>query len=396
MLGYELKKVVSKHINFKIIIGALALGVIFSFFSVWSIYYVDKGGESHRGFTAPKSLVEDKNRWKGKLTGSVLLKITKTQQKIDSKRKSDGPNRIYGKISQSYGDIDEFINQTLCYDVDYDPDMINRVSLETAGKLYELREKNIASLINEYGDTGKKAEYLRAQFNKVDTPLIYEPSDSYKAMDLYATTYGLLLVLAAAFLTVGIVSDEINNEARFVYYSTKHGRTKGAIIKILTAFILTTALYWGCMILISLISFGIMGISGGSAPIQIEESYSIYPITFFERYLLILISGYIAALLSSGLAMLISVKTRSTLLAVSVPFVLFAGLPFIGRIMPFKKLFMITPDQLLNVYNNIRIPGVYQVGSIACSQISLIIAMYSILLIPVMLMTYRAFSKSAL
>lgn len=393
MLGYELRKVVFKHINLKLIVGALLLGVIFSFFAIWSIYYVDRAGESHRGFTAPRSLVEDKSQWKGRLTDSVLLQITRTQQEIDSKHKSDGPNQVYGEISQSYGDIEEFINQTLCYDIDYDPDKINQVSLETAGKIYELRENNIESLINEYGDTGEKAEYLRAQFKKVKTPLMYEPSDSYKSMDLYATTYGLLLVLAVAFLTVGIVSDEINNEARFVYYSTKLGRTRGAIVKISTAFILTTLLYWSCMLLMSFISFGIMGISGGSAPIQIEESYSIYPINFFERFLLILLSGYIASLLSSAISMLISLKTKSALLAVSVPFVLFAGLPFIGRIMPFKKLFMVTPDQLLNVYNNIKIPGVYQIGGVVCSQISLIMLLYSILLIPIAFMTYRALSK---
>lgn len=394
MLGFELKKAAFRPMNFRLMIGSLAIGVFFSVLAIWSIYYVDKAGESHRGFTAPKSLIEDKSQWKGALTDSVLHEIVKTQQSLDGGHKNEGPDQTYGEIIQSYGDIEEFINQTLCYDGEYDPNMINRVSLEVAGRLYELRDSNIAALIDDYGDTERKTEYLKGQFSKVRTPFMYEPSDPYKTMDIYASTYGLLLVLITAFLTTGVFSDEINSEARFVYYSTKHGRSKGAIVKISAAFILATILYWGGMLLMSLASFGVMGISGGAAPVQIEESYSIYPISFFERYLLILISGYIACLLSSGTAMLISVKTRSTLLAMGIPFILFAGLPFLGRIMPFRKLFMVTPDQLLNVCNNIKIPGVYQFGDFVCSQIFLVIVVYSLLLVPVVFMTYRTFSRS--
>lgn len=362
MLGYELKKVILKPLHIKIIITALIAGIFLSGLAVWSVYYVDQTGTSHRGLTAPGALTKDKSRWNGPLTDSVLFEVVKKQQNIEVKNKNNGPNPVYGRIGQSYRDIEEFINQTLCYGTDYNPDAINQVSLETAGRLNELRKENIDSLINEYGTTAAKKEYLKRQFAKVQTPLEYEPSDAFR-------------------------------ESRFVYYSTKYGPTRGAAAKILAVFIIATMLYWSGMLLMSLISFGGMGTGGAFASIQTESPYSMYGLNFLERYLLILLSGYVACLFSAGMTLLLFVKTKSAISAMSISFLLFAGLPLLAGNDAFESFRMLTPDRLFHVQDNMHIPCVYQFGTIVCSRVTLLIALYSFLLIPTVALSYRGFRK---
>lgn len=393
MLGYELKKVILKPLHLKIIIGALVAGILLSGLAVWSVYYVDRSGTSHRGLTASGALVKDKSRWNGPLTDSVLLEVVKKQQNIEVSNKNSGPNPAYGRIGQSYRDIEEYINQTLCYGIDYNPDAINQVSLETAGRLNELRKENIDSLIDEYGTTAAKKEYLKRQFAKVRTPLEYEPFDAFRITGPFAAAYGLLLVLVISCLTVGVFSDETNSEARFVYYSTKYGPTRGAAAKILAVFVAATMLYWSGMLLMSLISFGGMGTSGAFAPIQTESPYSMYGINFLERYLLVLLSGYVACVFSAGLAMLIFVRTKSAILAVSISVLLFTGFPLLVGNGGFENYRMLTPDRLFHVPENINLPCVYQLGNIVCSQSALLIALYSFLLIPTVALSYRGFRK---
>ena len=147
------------------------------------------------------------------------------------------------------------------------------------------------------------------------------------------------------------------------------------------------------MLLMSLISFGGMGAGGAFTPIQAESPYSMYGINFLERYLLILLSGYVACLFSAGMTMLLIVKTKSAISAVSISFLLFTGFPLVagnGRLGNFR---MLTPDRLFYVQDNMNIPCVYQFGNIVCSQSMLLLMIYSLLLIPVIAVSYQGFRK---
>ncbi|MDO5147707.1 MAG: hypothetical protein Q4D60_11990 [Eubacteriales bacterium] len=59
----------------------------------------------------------------------------------------------------------------------------------------------------------------------------------------------------------------------------------------------------------------------GMARFSSQGWKSIYNITFFQEYLLIAVGGYIGCLFVDSLAMLVSAKTKSTVVSVIVPFV---------------------------------------------------------------------------
>jgi hypothetical protein len=156
---------------------------------------------------------------------------------------------------------------------------------------------------------------------------------------------------------------------------------------------MATAIYWLAMFIMSIVSFGVMGLSGAKSPIQIEYSYCMYAYTFMQRYLVILLAGYIGSILAATVAMLVSAKTHSSLLAICFPFVLFIVSPFIGRVLPFNEFFNVTPDQLVNVYNCIRLPLLYQFGDVVIMQIPMIMALYTLVTIMIIPLIYMAFNR---
>ena len=79
-----------------------------------------------------------------------------------------------------------------------------------------------------------------------------------------------------------------------------------------------------------------------------------------------------------------------------ISIILFVVSPFIGRVLPFENLFKITPDQLVNIYNCIKLPILYEIFGHVFMQIPMIIILYlliSIILIPFIYFTFRKYGQ---
>lgn len=149
-------------------------------------------------------------------------------------------------------------------------------------------------------------------------------------------------------------------------------------MKKIAGVLMTTAVYWIGMGILSLISFGIMGTSGFSTPVQIWESYSIYIMTYGEYYLLMLVCGYIASLFCTSLTMLVTVKMHTAGVAVCIPFFLLCMMPFVGRALSsFTSFFNLMPNVLTNIVECVKTPILYQVGSVVFRQVPLAMVIYS-------------------
>ena len=74
-------------------------------------------------------------------------------------------------------------------------------------------------------------------------------------MGLYATTYSMILLIVISFFSAGLFSEEFRLGADSIFFSTKMGRSRGMKIKIVTGLIMATIIYWGTMLILSIISF---------------------------------------------------------------------------------------------------------------------------------------------
>ncbi|HJD47313.1 MAG TPA: ABC transporter permease [Candidatus Mediterraneibacter norfolkensis] len=394
MVKYELKRIFTKRMNRLLLAVAVIISAVMSVFAVTSNRYVDTEGVAHETPGAARRLAEDKNRWKGEVTGDVIAQIVADRQEINRQYPEDVPNTVFGQKTQSSEDIEFMINNILSGEGDYDPSAILNLTPEQAKDMYSIWKEKTEEIVQEYGETEEQQEFLRTQYEKVDTPFYYEAPVSWDTMLTYATTYGIILVVLIGFLAAGIFADEFSLKADAVFFSCRYSRTKAVRSKILTGLLMTTVIYWTGMALLSVISYTVMGVSGFSSPYQLDQPYSIYNITFGEEYLILLLSGYIASLLSASVAMLVSAKTHSANIAVCIPFILFCVSPFIGRALPFGTFFQLTPDQLMNILNCAREPYIYQIGSMVFRQIPFVMLFYTLVaavFLPVIFQCYRRY-----
>lgn len=378
ILKYELRKIIKKRINRILILLIILASLILSVFAIGSFRFVDKNGKTHNGIYASRNLIEEKNRWKGELTGKSINKIIKMANIADSKEhKVEHPDIIYGQEVQSYTDIIDSSTKMLYgeHGMDDKTEAIKTASPREINKIYDRYRENLKKSSEEYGDTSQKRAYIMNKYRKIKTPMYYEAPDAWDTMLLYVEPLSLILLLIISFITAGIFVEEFRYKADSVFFSSVFGKSKAIKYKVLAGIIMTTVLYWFGIGLLSMICFGVMGTSGVNTMYQFSQPYAIYTVTFGQMYWISIICGYIASLLSSSISMLIASKSKSIAVSIGVPVILFGVLPFVTRILPFKILALM-PAGLNNILNNAKIPYVFQVGGTAFSQIGFMMAFY--------------------
>ena len=393
MLRLEIKKAIKKRMNMFIITGVFVLAVVFSLMAMRSFRYIDPEGETHTGLMSARSLVSDKNKWTGALTSDVISKIVETERNARSAYGDFVPDEVYGKELQSFQDILFSLSSMYSYD-DGENDLyaIISASPEDISRFYEIYGDNLKKASVSYGATDEKAAFIYEQYKKIEMPIGYKAADVWDTMQLYVTTFSIVLVIVTGFLSAGIFSEEYHHGAESVFFSSRHGRGKAIKTKIVASFLITTTVYWLAMALMCLICFAFMGAGGAFTPYQFYHPYSIYVCSCGTMLLIEILCGYVACLLSSSISMFVASKTKMMSIAVCFPFALFCVSPFIGRALPFKTFFTLTPDQLTNIMNCAKIPYIYQAGSLVFRQIPFIMGIYflvSVFLLPLVYICYR-------
>lgn len=380
MLKYEIKKVLNKRINRALLAAALLLMVVFSIFAIGSFRAVDANGESRTGLSAARIIVADKNRWQGELTPEVIEKSVESNQTGDYQSTSDIIDSASRMLVGEFSDLDDY-------------EAILSADSEQIASIYDIYRDNLRVMSEEYGDTPEKQAFLMEQYEKIDTPFTYGAYDSWDTMLMYATTCSLILIIVISFITAGIFAEEFQYKADSVFFSTQYGRSKAVHTKICTGLIMATLVFGIGMGVLFALCFGVMGVSGASIAYQFYQPYSVYSVTFAQMYGILVLGGYIASMLAASVSMLIASKTKTMSIAIIVPAILFYVSPFVGRALPFRTFFSLTPDQLTNIVNCARIPYIYQVGSIVFRQIPFIIVFYAVISVAFLPLVYRNYHK---
>lgn len=197
-------------------------------------------------------------------------------------------------------------------------------------------------------------------------------------MTMYAQTYVLLLAVVYWIFDSRYLFGRISPGAEDIFFASKYGRSKAVKNKILAGVLVATIVYWVGVSILSLIAFSVMGTSGFFTPYQIDDPYSIYILTFGEYYLLILVSGYVAAMFCTALVMLVTAKMHTPNLAVCIPFILLCMMPFMERALSsFSGFFHLMPTILTNIYNSVRTPILFQLGTMVFCQIPFLNFLYA-------------------
>ena len=399
MLRFELKKVFCKSKNRMAVIVLLMMLVITSILTINRVEYVDENGNSSVGISAANKLRTAKNEWTGYITEDVLKEVIQKNKEIINSEEalSDNiqeQNKAYSKKQVISGIID-VINNAFSEYRDYNYYAADSVSSEEVKNVYKKR----ISTLKEWLDSGeetytqKQKEFLIQQYENLETPFYYEYVDGWSALLQNISTFILILALIIGFLVAGIFSDEFQTKADSIFFSTKLGRNKGVLSKVVAGFLITTVFYVAFVLLYTLIVLLVLGSDGANCPIQLDMWRSVYNITFLQAYLFIVAGGYIGTLFASTLAMLVSALTRSTPTAIIVPFIVLCAFPFLSRIITLPGLCSLFPDQLLEIYVDIKESGFVELGGKVMTTATVITPVYMVVCLILQPVLYNVYKK---
>lgn len=391
MFKVELNRFLKKKSNIMILIIACMLTIVTTVLATNSTVYIDEEGIEHKNFLSTRELSKIRNIYKGDITSEKIVEIVNLNQKIEKQYGGKIPNKVYAKYLQPAEEVSDMINGVFMLDQDYDPYAIDSLSNKQAKNLYNIYKANKEQKIKEYGTTEAKKEFIEKIY-KENTPFYYASYETFETLFNYIEPLSLILVILIVLPVAGIFADEFKTKADSIYFSSKYGKNKMIINKIKVGLVATSLFYLINIGIFTIVSFAIMGISGFNVVNQFTYLYSCYNVTMIEQYLLMILAGYIAILLSAVISMLVGAKHRSSSLALIVAIVLFPITPFIGRVLKLK-IFDFLPMNLLNLYNSIRIVKIYEIGGLVFRQIPFLIGFYLLVSMIMLPIIYKEFSK---
>ncbi len=404
MIRYEIKKIFSKtgsKIGLLVLLVTLALTC---YFAVSYTPYVDDKGEEHIGISAVRKIYEEKEKWTGLVTEEYLKEVIRKNNRVNEEFPYDQEDVVASDINysakQGFYDTRMLINSAFSGFREYNAWRADSISEDEVGLLYKKRVQNLKTWLDsdeakdQFSDTEKA--FLINRYEALETPLYYEPADGWTAALVYAPTIIMMTVLVLGFFISGIFSNEFQWKADAVFFSSKYGRNKGTNAKIAAGLLVITIIYWGMILLYSLVVFGIYGTSGADCAIQtnIHGWKSLYHISFLQEYLATVIGGYVGALFILLLSMLVSAKMHTTILAVTIPFIIVFIQSFLGGFQNLADILGLLPDQLLQLDMAVRTFTIYEIGGKVIGAVPILLTVYPVLCVVMIPLLYRIFSRT--
>lgn len=406
MVKYEIKKIFSTLSN-KIALGLLAMMVLLSaWMAVSNVEWVNETGDPETGFTAIGKLRSAQKEWSGILDEDRLQQILRENQRIAAT--PEALSRDYQQNDIAYGwrqgfrPVLDMMNQAYASGFqEFDWYTNERITPDQVGDFYPNRTKLMKQwLYDETGSayrlfTEKEKLYLVEQYETLDTPFYYTYAEGWEQL-LYNSPFVIMVgALILGYLAAGIFVNEFKWKSDAVFFSARYGRDKAAGAKIGAGFVMVTALYWGAVLVYTLLTLGCLGYDGWNCPIQIDLWKVFYHLKLWQAWALTAVGGYIGSLFFVFLTMWVSAKTRSSLFAVTVPFLLIFLPSFLDNlnIDKLSKFLGLFPDQLLQIYQALRYFYVYEIGGKVFNAMTLLMVIYSLLTVVLAPMMYRDFRR---
>lgn len=399
MLRFEIKKVFVRTKNQIAVILLLAITVVVGVLTINRVEFVDENGRHTSGWAAARNLREEKNEWAGALTEDVFQEALQLNHTINHSEQAlsenvEEQNKAHAK-KQGISDILHIMNCAFSGYRDYNYYASDNLSSGDAALIYEKRIEMLQNWIDSDEEvyTDQEKLFLIGQYEDLKTPFYYEYYDGWAALLQNISTFILLLALVTGFLTSGIFSDEFHMKADAVFFSSRLGRNKGILSKMGAGFCICSGLYVFFVFLYTTFVLFVLGFDGLYCPVQLDLWRSSYNITFLQAYLLIVLGGYVGTFFASVLAMLVSATTRSTATGVIIPFLILCAFPFLSRIIPLPEICAFFPDQLLEIYLDIKESGLVEIGGNVTAIPLVIIPFYAVVCVSLLPLLYHVYQK---
>lgn len=403
MVKFEIKKVFLRRGN-QIAVALLAVLLCVVCFFAGNISYVNESGETETGFQAVKKLREEQKKWSGPLDEAKIRKVIEENNKIsqtpEAKSEDFQENDKAFHKKQGFQEIRNLLNYAYAEGFrDYNYFRADSLKPEDASKFYENRIVLLKEWLSGEGKalfSETEKEYLIKKYESLQTPFFYDYVEGWKQLFLYFPTILMILMLVLGYLISGIFAREFQWKADSILFSSMYGKNKAVSAKVKACFYIVTGIYWCTVLLYTGAVLLYLGADGAFCPVQANSFgwKSFYEMTNMEKYILCAVGGYLGCLFISFLTMLVSGKTKSSVAAVVLPFVLLFLPSFLSNINhpAAAGILGLLPDRLLQLAQGTANFTLYEIGGKVLDGIFLLFPVYSVfcaLLLPVLKRMYR-------
>ena len=403
MVKFEIKKVFLRRGN-QMAVALLAVLLCVVCFFAGNISYVNESGETETGFQAVKKLREEQKEWAGFLDEVKIRKVIEENNKIsqtpEAKSEDFQENDKAFHKKQGFQEIRNLLNYAYAEGFrDYNYFRADSLKPEDASKFYENRIVLLKEWLSGEGKalfSETEKEYLIKKYESLQTPFFYDYVEGWKQLFLYFPTILMILMLVLGYLISGIFAREFQWKADSILFSSMYGKNKAVSAKVKACFYIVTGIYWCTVLLYTGAVLLYLGADGAFCPVQANSSgwKSFYEMTNMEKYILCAVGGYLGCLFISFLTMLVSGKTKSSVAAVVLPFVLLFLPSFLSNINhpAAAGILGLLPDRLLQLAQGTANFTLYEIGGKVLDGIFLLFPVYSVfcaLLLPVLKRMYR-------
>ena len=408
MVWFEIKKVLGRPSG-KIALFLFICVIILSFWTTvfgdeyGGIVWVNEQGDAEYGFVAHQKLRKAQNEWAGELDEEHLADIIRELNRIAAtpEYKSEEKRDIAFHWRMGVNPVREMLYRTFSPGLqDFNYYLAETLSPSVAGEFYFRRVELLRSYLYEEDNaeadllSNREKEYLISQYEKLEGPIYYDYHRGWYQVLSNLAFIMLLGTLVLGYLVSGIFSNEFKWKSDAVFFTTYHGRSKAVSAKIKAGVILVSVLYWGGVLICTLFTLCFCGFDGGNCAIQFDWYRSFYNLTYWETYLLYVVSCYIGILFMMFLCMWVSAKTRSAVFATTIPFILIFVPNFFANsdlAYVLSDVLALLPDKLFDLVQHLKYFDVYDLGFAVVGAWPLLFVIYTILAAALMPVMYREF-----
>ena len=403
MVKFEIKKVFCRtSARIALLLLLAVLGV--TCFLAMDVSYINENGDRESGLAAIAKLKAAQQEWSGELDEEQLRRVIRENRRIRESPEAQADNLRMNDIAYSRGQGIQEIRNLLNHSYadgfrEYDYYRADSLTEEDAASFYTNRVKLLADWLDvdakdQFSDAEKK--FLLRKYVELETPFSIDYMKGWTQLFEFAPTIMMVTILILGYLVGGIFSNEFMWRSDAIFFSARNGRVQATAAKIKAGICMVTVIYWAVLLVYTAAVLLYLGGEGWACPVQADQSgwKSIYHITVLEKYLLIAAGGYIGCLFISGLSMLVSAKTRSTVVAVLVPFILIFIPSFLANINSpaVARLLGFLPDQLLQIGTALGMFNLCSLGDKVTGAAPVLLGLYTVLAVVILPVIYREYA----
>lgn len=324
LLVFELKKIIKKKLNIIVVLGSLALTVILFTLPVLQFSSFDIDGNQVRGFPGIKLEKQLQEELKGTLTEERITNDILNYQELFNNPENFVMND--GRKELSYSTFNQNVLPKLSYlrfinnnyvnekSVGYSISEIENLPIENGANFYQQRDKKIYNILNaSYKDwdySNQEKSFWIKKNKDVSIPFEYGYHEGWRTV-LSCMELMALPIIAICICIAPMFSGEYQSGADNIILSSRYGKSKLVVAKILSSFIFAFIVYTiNIFVGLGIVLFS-FGIDGWSLPIQIINSTTTYALTFLQATSICILTIYLVMFAMVSITLLLSAKLKT-------------------------------------------------------------------------------------